>query len=577
MKKNRFKIVALLLAALLFVQCNKNNTDSIIDTLLDITTQVALGWFGIEGPNAENLDELETDINLREEEDLPPTVDLRGKLPPIGDQGQYGTCVAWSVGYNLRTYMNAVDKGLSASDLAKKENQYSPKDLFLSINSSDKGSDCNGTNFEFALDVLVERGITTLSKAPYTSLGNCSQQPDGTWAADASSHKINNYRKVNYTDVNVLKGYLDAGRVISFGGRLGDKFMQSEGDEVLRAPETYNYAGQHAYHAMLLAGYDDAKSAFLVVNSWGTQWGNRGYVWIDYDFFVEEFCFCAFVAQSDRQGEEYNPDTDGDGTVDSDKTSSGLDLVAWELLDKLDPDYIDYKDRERYIDYNVYNVGDQTISKTKDWSVLYLLYNAYDAEDYEILIFDYYSDDFSKVQPEDCDGDWCPTNYGDIEYQANNSNYLLGTAGNYWNNVDVAAGRSISAEGDSDPGFRFYYTMPANVTGKYYLVLIADGFDVVKENVEDNNFLYVTATGGEPLNIQNGVITSTLAKRLKSGKVPQKNAESPNPTAKTAANSNAYSPSEIKAMLEHHKKTGEFARRLKKYESLKSTKGKSRL
>lgn len=578
MKKNALKIGVLIGTVLVFSQCSKvtDTGKDLIAALIDGIVSNSLGWKGEE----EDLSNLENDINLKSDTDLSADVDLTDKLPPIGDQGQYGTCVAWSVGYNLRTFMHAVDYDLSKSDLELKQNQYSPKDLFLAINNDDKGKDCNGTNFEYALDVLVDRGITTQDIAPYTELSNCSQLPDADWTEDAATQKIDNYRKINHTDVNTIKNYLDANRVISFGAKLGDKFMQTEDDEVLRSPETYGYTGQHAYHAMLLSGYDDSKQAFRVVNSWGTQWGDKGYIWVDYDFFVDEFCFCAFVAQSSRKGDDFEPDADGDGDVDEDKVEEGQDLVAWELFDELDEDYVDDQDRERYIDYNVYNVGDQTISKSSRWSILYLIYNAYDANEYEILLMDYYSDEFTTPHEDDCDGDWCPENYGDLDYQEYQTAFpegLPGLAGNYWNNVDVPAGRSISAEGDEDPGFRFYYTMPNNISGKYYMVLIADGWDNIKETVEDNNFLYITAANGEPLEVKDGIIESNISQRLKSQKTPQKNAASPNPTAKTEENLNTYSPEEIKQMIKHHKETGEFADKLKSYQARKSQKSKRRL
>ena len=40
-------------------------------------------------------------------------------------------------------------------------------------------------------------------------------------------------------------------------------------------------------HAMLVVGYDDDMNAFKVVNSWGKEWGNDGFVWIDYKAFKE--------------------------------------------------------------------------------------------------------------------------------------------------------------------------------------------------------------------------------------------------------------------------------------------------
>jgi cathepsin L len=35
-------------------------------------------------------------------------------------------------------------------------------------------------------------------------------------------------------------------------------------------------------HAITIVGWDDKKQAYLVKNSWGTAWGENGYIWVEY-------------------------------------------------------------------------------------------------------------------------------------------------------------------------------------------------------------------------------------------------------------------------------------------------------
>ena len=38
---------------------------------------------------------------------------------------------------------------------------------------------------------------------------------------------------------------------------------------------------------MKIVGYDDTKSWFIVANSWGKGWGDKGYCYIPYEFMQE--------------------------------------------------------------------------------------------------------------------------------------------------------------------------------------------------------------------------------------------------------------------------------------------------
>jgi len=40
------------------------------------------------------------------------------------------------------------------------------------------------------------------------------------------------------------------------------------------------------FHAMVVVGFDDGKGAFEVLNSWGENWGNKGYFWLRYEDYA---------------------------------------------------------------------------------------------------------------------------------------------------------------------------------------------------------------------------------------------------------------------------------------------------
>jgi hypothetical protein len=50
---------------------------------------------------------------------------------------------------------------------------------------------------------------------------------------------------------------------------------------------------------MLIIGYDDARSAYRVINSWGTDWGDAGYLWWDYDDMEGRPDFYAYTVTVD--------------------------------------------------------------------------------------------------------------------------------------------------------------------------------------------------------------------------------------------------------------------------------------
>jgi len=498
----------------------------------------------------ENLSNIPQDISISNNiSAVPSSYSLENKFPPVGDQGQYGTCVAWAVGYNLKTTLNGIEKGWSASDLAKNANQTSPKDLWFTISSSDRGSSCGGTSFEAALDALVSKGATSLSSVPYKDMGNCSGTSNGY-----ADNKLANYRKIAYNNALMdsrgsdgmtadnFKGYLSQGRPIVFGAKLGDRFMRWNSSAVISS-DTYNNPGmQHAHHAMVLVGYDDSKRAFKVRNSWGTNWGDNGNIWVDYDFFLKNFTFSAFVAQ--------NPPPPVEEEVEEDKLVEGYDLLAALGEDFQDPEDPDYpsNQRKRGFSYEVYNNGKRPILASQNWSVLYMYYNAFDANEYEIIYEDYYT---NRGNPGD---------YG--EYTDTDA-----LVGGFWNYANVQPGKKAGEAEFGSDGFYIPYEMPL-ITGKYYLVVYADAYEKIDESNEDNNFYFIGAEGGKPLDFADGVMKSkpvaakVLAKEAAGNKIPRASAKS---VQEIGGSANAYTPAEIKTLVSKSKQNGSLAKKISQY------------
>ena len=55
---------------------------------------------------------------------------------------------------------------------------------------------------------------------------------------------------------------------------------------------------------MLLIGYDDNKygGSFLILNSWGSKFGDNGKIWVNYDDFFEYFNLAVSISKKREIG-----------------------------------------------------------------------------------------------------------------------------------------------------------------------------------------------------------------------------------------------------------------------------------
>ena len=540
MKKINYSLIAL---AIVFsiASCKKKEEEAITPTTTTSTTPNNLGYNSTDDPT-----HIPSAINFGTGAgSLPASYSIVDKFPPIGDQGQYGTCVAWATGYNTKTALEGMDNGWTASQLSNSNNQLSARDLFTAIPNAQKGANCNGTNFTSALDVVLSRGVATLGTVPYTGLSDCSQSNvQSGWTTAAGSHKIKNYRKIPKT-IAEIKNAIANNIPVLFGAKLADNFMTWNNDQVLSSNTTYNQVGQHAGHALVVAGYDDSKGpngAFRVINSWSPNWGDAGYIWIDYNFFVNEFSPAddVYTATNDNGGA---PPPPIDPTV-----NGSADIAAWAFNDVSTSGTTGIA-TTRNIEYNIYNIGDQAANSSQAWSVYYVYYNAYDANDYGFLFQDEINTSIA-ANTFSCSGNNCTINYN-VPSGDDLANAIFGST-------------SIFQD----------YEVPGTINGEYYLLIIADVLNTYNEPDEQNNYFYTTDQ--YPVTFVNGVVQRSIGAPPATyvGNYSLKNKLQPTranlksntyQTTVKGANRNSYSVNEIKQMIKNQRKSGDWDKKLQAF------------
>ncbi len=209
-------------------------------------------------------------------------------FPPVGNQGQQGSCASWTSAYYNNGYHQAYIHGWDDTHTGTNEHHLmSPSWVYNKINNgSDGGSDLTGP-----YKVMMSVGDASLATMPYDDSDYTSWGDESAWR-EAPIGRIQNYEVTSVTNIDVIKSWLDQGdSLMSFAinANCYDNAF-SDGNYIISWQEYQSYQGS-PNHGQTIVGYDDSISddgdvgAFKVVNSWGSSWGDNGFYWITYNAF----------------------------------------------------------------------------------------------------------------------------------------------------------------------------------------------------------------------------------------------------------------------------------------------------
>ncbi len=229
---------------------------------------------------------------------LPKAYSLKKYCPTPKSQAQYGTCTGWATGYASRTICEAIANGWTDK---KKINDEAFSALFVYKNIEAKPTKCKeGTCISSALNFMMNTGAVK-----YKSFNVlCADYVPSALYTEAANFKIDNYTKLFSDDFHGLdpitqkelwtitetkehktlsvKKAISQKHPVVIGMSCYDSFDFIKGD-LWNGKQNGDGDG----HALCVIGYDDEKygGAFEIMNSWGTDWANNGFVWITYEDF----------------------------------------------------------------------------------------------------------------------------------------------------------------------------------------------------------------------------------------------------------------------------------------------------
>lgn len=206
---------------------------------------------------------------------MPSKLDLRDTLPTwvVKDQKATGACAGFSAA-SLCEYA-FIKSGRLPSNM-----QINPRSIWMGAKETDSFTgtpttyiEQEGTSLTAVLRILQSLGCVTTDFMPFESLYTKSLQ---SYQLQAARLRILSFFNLGKSIDSWRKWLSQYGPI--YAAITVDSSWQNA--SLTNGPlKNYNSSQIYGGHAVVICGYDMANKMILFKNSWGSNWGDGGYVW----------------------------------------------------------------------------------------------------------------------------------------------------------------------------------------------------------------------------------------------------------------------------------------------------------
>jgi len=201
-------------------------------------------------------------------------IDLRDNCPDIYNQGNLGSCTA-----------NGIAFAYQYVQIKQKIPNFVPSRLFIYYNERYMEGTVNydsGANIRDGIKSINKQGICDEKEWVY-DISKFTDKPTNQCYIDAKKNLSVKYKQIPQ-NIEQFKLALTEGFPIVFGFSVYESFESEIVSKTGIVPIPKLDEKLLGGHCVCIVGFIEDKSQFIVRNSWGKNWGDKGYCYFPYEY-----------------------------------------------------------------------------------------------------------------------------------------------------------------------------------------------------------------------------------------------------------------------------------------------------